>query len=229
MCSYAMSLVLVAMMVLGFAMAVRQGAVPIDAIALCWALIYMPLTQLSANFLLFWLHLDWGLPLGRQVASLVAEILARLVLTPLMVYQHATFVLGILVGKAVNWTSPSRNPADGLSWRSATRVFWGPTLIAAVWIPLAFKLAPTFLLFSGTILMPWLFSIPLAVLSSDMRFGAWLARTGIFASKYSAEELRELGSLLGDRSVAGRYRVASRFGWIWADSVQGTSPVRKRP
>lgn len=89
-------------------------------------------------------------------------------ITPLLVYQHLTFVLGILVGKGVQWTSPSRDPNDGVSWGLAARVFWIPTLIAAVWIALAWEMAPAFLFFSATILVPWLFSIPLA----DDRFPA---------------------------------------------------------
>jgi len=95
-------------------------------------------------------------------------------ITPLLVYQHLTFVLGILVGKGVQWTSPSRDPNDGVSWGLSARVFWIPTLIAAVWIALAWELAPAFLFFSATILVPWLFSIPLAVIGSRPDTGSRL-------------------------------------------------------
>jgi membrane glycosyltransferase len=103
--------------------------------------------------------------------SLICDIGAGLLLTPLLVYQHLTFVLGIVVGKGVQWTSPSRDPNDGVGWRLAARVFWIPRLIAAVWIALAWRLAPAFMCFSATILVPWLFSIPLAVISSSPRLG----------------------------------------------------------
>jgi membrane glycosyltransferase len=194
--SYSMSLVLLAMMLIGFALSVRQGAVSIDARALWWALIYIPVMQLGSKFLLFWLHLDKRLSLWRQGVSLVCDIVGGLLITPLLVYQHATFVLGILLGKAVQWTSPSRNPNDGISWHFAARVFWVPTLLATVWIPLAWLIAPAFLFFSGTILVPWLFSIPLAVWSTDARLGAWLARHGIFACQREDWELEELGPLV---------------------------------
>ena len=154
-CSYSVSLVLVAMMVAGFALAARQGTLTIDAAVLGWALIYMPITQLSTNVLAFRMHLDRRLPLWRQTAGLLLlEILARLLITPLMLYQHTLFVLGILFGSSVRWTSPPRDPEDGISWPLAARVFWAPTLISAVWIPLAFQFAPASLLFSGTILFP---------------------------------------------------------------------------
>lgn len=131
-CSYTISLVLLAMMLTGFALAVRHGAATLDATALWGALIYMPVIQLGSKFLLFCLHLDRKLALWRQVISLVCDIVAGLLLTPLLVYQHVTFVVGILLGRAVRWTSPSRDPNDGLSWGLAARVFWVPTLIAGV-------------------------------------------------------------------------------------------------
>ena len=215
MTSYSVSVVLLAMMLIGFALSVRTGASTIDPIALWWALIYMPVIQLGSKFLLFWLHWDRQLPLWRQGVSLVCDIGTGLLLTPLLVYQHITFVLGILIGKAVNWTSPSRNPNDGLSWGLAARVFWVPTVIAAVWIPLAWALAPAFLFFSGTILFPWLLSIPLAVISSDMRLGAWLAKTGVFACRRTDEELRDLGGLVEGTSD----------GW-WRARSRGTRPAR---
>lgn len=150
--SYGMSLALLAMMVAGFAMAVRQGNMTIDARLVVWALIYMPITQLSTNVLAFWVRRDARLPLWRQAPALASEVFARLIVSPLMVYQHAVFVLGLLLGKTVRWTSPSRDPEDGVPWSLGARVFWAPTLAAAVWIPLALRFAPASLFFSGTIL-----------------------------------------------------------------------------
>jgi hypothetical protein len=118
----------------------------------------------------------------------------------LLVYQHLTFVVGLLIGKGVQWTSPSRDPNNGVGWRLATRVFWIPTLISAVWIALAWVLAPAFLFFSSLILVPWLMSIPLAVASSDRRLGAWLAGTGVFACRRGEGELLELDGLVSGTS-----------------------------
>jgi membrane glycosyltransferase len=195
MCSYGVSVVLVALMLIGFALAVRQGGWTLDAAALGWALIYMPVVQFGSKLLLFFMHLDRAAGLARQAVSLLADVVAGLVLTPLLVYQHVTFVLGILVGTAVEWKSPSRNPGDGLDWHLAARVFWVPTLVALVWFPLALQLAPAFLFFSGTILFPWLLSIPLAVVSSDPTFGAWLRRHGVFACPRTREEIDAIGAL----------------------------------
>jgi membrane glycosyltransferase len=196
MTSYTMSLVLVTMMVIGFGLAVRRGTMTIDSKALWWAFVYIPIMQFGPKFLLFWLHLDRRLPLWRQGVSLVCDIAAGLLIIQLLVYQHARFVLGILLGRAVQWTSPSRNPNDGVSWTLAVRVFWVPTVIAAVWIPLAWALAPAFLFFSGLILVPWLFSVPLAVWSTNRRLGTWMAHHGIFACQREVWELEELGPLV---------------------------------
>jgi len=164
--SYSISVVLVAMMLVGFGLAARVGASAIDPVAIWWALIYMPVIQLGSKCLLFWLHLDRRMSIPRQMLSLGCDIAAGLLLTPLLVYQHLTFVLGIFVGRGVQWASPSRDPNDGVGWGLATRVFWIPTLIAALWITLAWVLSPAFLFFSSLILVPWLMSIPLAVVIS---------------------------------------------------------------
>jgi membrane glycosyltransferase len=198
--SYSISVVLLAMMLVGFGLAARVGASTIDPVAIWWALIYMPVIQLGSKCLLFWLHLDRRMSIWRQMVSLGCDIGAGLLLTPLLVYQHLTFVVGLLIGKGVQWTSPSRDPNNGVGWRLATRVFWIPTLISAVWIALAWVLAPAFLFFSSLILVPWLMSIPLAVASSDRRLGAWLAGTGVFACRRGEGELLELDGLVSGTS-----------------------------
>lgn len=202
MTSYAFSLVLVGMMLTGFALFPRAGDWAFDAVTLWWALVYMPVMQLGAKTLLFFMHLDRSRSVPRQALSLLCDILMGLLLTPLLVYQHVTFVLGILLGHPVQWTSPSRNPNDSISWALAARVFWVPTIIAACWIPAACALAPGFLFFSGTILFPWLFSIPLAVISSSPRLGRRLAATGLFACRRTPEELGVLRDLAAGTSDA---------------------------
>ncbi len=194
--SYMQSLVLLSLMLLGFGLAVNGAQSGLDTRAFVWALIYMPILQLGSKVILLFMHWSRELSAIRQVISFCADVLAGLLITPLLVYQHITYVLGILLGKPVKWTSPSRNPNEGVNLALASRVFWVPTLVASVWIPLAWVFAPTFLFFAGTMLVPWLFSIPLAVLSSDARLGAWLARTGVFACQRTPQELEELGDLV---------------------------------
>ncbi len=74
----------------------------------------MPILQLGSKVFLLFLHRSRELSAIRQVISFCANVLAGLLITPLLVYQHMTFVLGILLGKPVKWTSPSRNPNDGV-------------------------------------------------------------------------------------------------------------------
>lgn len=213
MASYTMSLVLLTVMVLGFALAVRNAEFRFDPIFLWWAIIYMPVIQLGSKILLYCMHLDDELPLWHQTASAICDVITSILITPLLSYQHITFVLGILLGKPVQWVSPSRDPNDGLSWRLATRVFWAPTLIALVWIPLFWWLAPGFLIFSGAILIPWLLSIPLAVLNSNPKLGVWLKGHGVFACRRGEGELEQLGTLVlgtSDEWLLARVRRDSR-------------------
>ena len=79
---------------------------------------------------------------------------------------------------------------------TAARAFWLPTILGVVWLVFAVQLAPSFLVYLLPVVVGWILSIPLAVLTSEPSVGERLTRSGLFDDCLSASETEELGELL---------------------------------
>lgn len=109
------------------------------------------------------------------------EILASILLSPIMAIFHTRFVLGTLLGTNVKWSAQQRSERS-VSWREATSQFIWPTFVAAA-VTTAFAFAaPGLLVWFSPLLAGVLLSIPIAVLMGDGRIGAWLQRWGLLAT-----------------------------------------------
>ncbi len=106
-------------------------------------------------------RLDWA-----EARSFALEVPFSLLLAPLLIYLHTTFVLGILRGQVTPWISPSRNPGETLPLRTAVRMFWLPGILALGLTALAWWLVPSFLVYLLTIIVGWMLAIPLATWNS---------------------------------------------------------------
>lgn len=134
--------------------------------------------------------------LFREVASTYAELALNLLMGPLLFYLHTRFVLEILSGGHVVWKNQSRNPAERVSWTSAARVFWLPSLFGLLGLAAAWRVGFPLAVFILPVTVSWLLAIPLAVLTSDPTLGTWLAKVGLFPDALTAEEVEHLGPLV---------------------------------
>jgi membrane glycosyltransferase len=136
--------------------------------------------------------------LWREAASTLAELVLNLLMGPLLFYLHTRFVAEILSGGHVAWKNQSRNPGERVSWASAGRVFWLPSLFGLLGLVAAHRVGFPLALFILPVTISWLLSIPLAVLTSDAALGSWLLKAGLFPDALTAEEQEHLGSLAND-------------------------------
>ncbi len=199
---YFMSLLVAGLMLLGSLEVCRRASAETGGAG--WlVLLNMYLMQLSPKALAFGRSvLRHGL--GRYgVGTFLLDTLASILLTPLMLYLHMVIVVGLLCGKARPWKSPSRDPDDEVPWTTAAKVFWPATLAGCVWLGILCAKAPSYLLFSGPVIVMWCLSIPLAALTSKVGFADWLARRGLFRASFTDEEEQALGTLVleADRAV----------------------------
>jgi membrane glycosyltransferase len=141
----------------------------------------------------------------RECFSCLADFGLSFLIAPSLFYLHTQFVLGLLWGKMVPWVRQSRNPTEGLEWRTAARLFWLPTLLGVVWTWAALRYTPSFLLYLFPVLLGWIFSIPIAVWSSSPALGDWFARRGLLCSELSPKEIAELGELYDEPNTAPNY------------------------
>jgi membrane glycosyltransferase len=130
--------------------------------------------------------------LFKETASTFAELALNLLMGPLLFYLHTRFVLEILSGGHVVWKNQSRNPNEKISWASATRVFWLPSILGLLGVAAACRVGFPLAVFILPVTISWLLAIPLAVFSSDPALGSWLANVGLFPDSLTPDELEQL-------------------------------------
>lgn len=149
----------------------------------------------------------------RCLLSAVLELLFSALIAPILMASHAWFVLSILSGARVRWTSqPRRDYA--LTWRDACRGQAGVTALGIIWIAAAVWVhLPAVLGWLAPIFAGLLVSIPLSVYSSSTGLGDLARRCGLFVTPDETEPatvLRELRLRLEQRlSPPGRARPRS--------------------
>jgi membrane glycosyltransferase len=136
--------------------------------------------------------------LFREAASTLAELALNLFMGPLLFYLHTRFVAEILSGGHVVWRNQSRNPGERVSWASAGRVFWLPSLLGLLGLVAAHHIGFPLALFVLPVAVSWSLSVPLAVITSDAALGSWLLKAGFFPDALTVEELEHLGPLAND-------------------------------
>ena len=192
---YFMSLPVIAIMLLGSIDACRRSGG--DGIGAGWlVLLNIYLLQLVPK------GLAWVRSVARRGAfqyglgSLMLDTLGSVLLGPLILYLHARIIVGLLLGQARPWKSPSRRPDDAVSWSEAAAVFWPATVLGAVWITVLAIQAPSYLAFCGPVMGVWVLSIPMAVWTSRVSFADRLARREWMRASFSEEEALALGPLI---------------------------------
>ena len=130
-----------------------------------------------------------------EVPSTLLELALSILTAPLLFYLHARFVLEILSGRSIAWKNQSRNPEEALSWSDAGRLFWPATLLGAIWLGAALLWAPSSVIALMPILLAWVGSIPLAVVTSNLALGEFLLNAGLFPNAFGTDERSELGEL----------------------------------
>lgn len=198
--AYAGGPLLLAVMLWGFIQGLRGFHYQYEPM-MFWSVVLFLLTTLSLPRLLGLVRLLWlrkknladpdhrlAIRFMPEVLSTAGEFLFSFLISPLLFYMHARFVLEILTGQKVQWAKQSRNPAERISWSAASRAFAVPTVLGMTWSVLAYQMAPGLLPYIGPILLGWILAIPIAVVSSDPRLGNLLDRQGIFSNCLTTQE-----------------------------------------
>jgi membrane glycosyltransferase len=144
-----------------------------------------------------------------EAISTVADLVLNLLIGPVIFYLHTRFIVEILSGRHVVWKNQSRNPRERVSWATAARVFWLPSVLGLLGAAAAWRVSFPLTLLILPVPVSWLLSIPLAVLTSDPTIGSWLTRMGLFPDALTTQELEHLGPLARDSHVGRPLRLES--------------------
>jgi membrane glycosyltransferase len=140
--------------------------------------------------------------------SAVMEVLASMLMAPIMAVYVSIFLIGLLFGRSVTWSGQNRDRL-GISFLSATKAMGVQTVIG-------FTLATIIFLGAGGETLLWALpvvaglclSIPFTVFTASAAFGRWSARSGIFAIPEEGHLPRVLSRLVPDG--ARRWRRPAR-------------------
>jgi membrane glycosyltransferase len=113
------------------------------------------------------------------LASGVAELAFSVLIAPIMMVFHSSFVIGVLAGGRVNWT-PQAREGRMLAWGEAVRRSWPATLMGLAWGSVTWTWAPQFFWWLSPVLVGLVFAAPLIRVSSSPGLGDWVARLGLF-------------------------------------------------
>ncbi|MDN3556600.1 glucans biosynthesis glucosyltransferase MdoH [Halomonas maura] len=116
---------------------------------------------------------------GKVWLSMVVESLFSMLMAPVRMLFHTRFVLAALLGRGIQWRSPSRDNSD-TTWGDAVRNHGVQTLIGAAWAAGVYALEPTFLWWLAPIVGALMVSIPVSVFSSRVSLGLRSQRARLF-------------------------------------------------
>jgi membrane glycosyltransferase len=122
----------------------------------------------------------WGSP-WRLALGVVIEAAVSALLAPILMTSQSLAVVEILLGRDSGWSAQQRG--DGvLAWSAALRRHLSHTLAGVALGAIAVIAAPEAALWTAPVVFGLIFSIPIAVLTSDPRIGARLKGFGLLST-----------------------------------------------
>ncbi|WP_346269310.1 glucans biosynthesis glucosyltransferase MdoH [Rhizobium wenxiniae] len=113
--------------------------------------------------------------------SVIAEILASMLMAPVIAVYVSVFLLGLPFGRSVTWSGQNRDKL-GVSFSSALRTMGLQTVIGFTFgITLLFGAGAGALLWTLPMMAGLCLAIPFTMLTASSRFGRWTTRCGLFA------------------------------------------------
>jgi membrane glycosyltransferase len=116
----------------------------------------------------------------RFLASLAAETLFAILVTPLAAVSHTLTIGGIVLGRRANWGAQMRD-AHGVPLSSAFARFWPHTLVGLAALAGLLMLGPMAALYAAPAYAGALLAVPLAMLTASPVFGRWMRQVGLCA------------------------------------------------
>jgi membrane glycosyltransferase len=116
----------------------------------------------------------------RVLGGGLLEVMASILIAPILMFFHSRFVLAVLLGKAVVWAAQVRESRE-VSWQEAIRHGAPLSMLALFWGAAILVLAPAWWYWLVPVLSGLLFAPLILRLSGDSGLGEKFTRTGWFA------------------------------------------------
>jgi len=113
--------------------------------------------------------------------GVLMEALLSALLAPSIMVSHTLMVLGMVLGRSVNWGNQTRE-TDGTPWLEAIRYHGPAIIIGLAWSALAWYVGESFFLWMSPILAGLVLAAVVSVVTSRTRYGRALQRHKILAT-----------------------------------------------
>ena len=107
------------------------------------------------------------------VGGAIIEVATSVLIAPIMMVYHTTFVVNTLLGRSVKWNAQSRDESS-TGWDEALRSQWKNTVGGLIAGVVVWFVAPSLFVWTLPVLIGLVLSIPTAVMLSSRRLGVWL-------------------------------------------------------
>jgi membrane glycosyltransferase len=128
---------------------------------------------------------------GNILKSLLAEQLFSMLLAPVMMIFHSSFVLQTLSGTVVRWDTQARDDR-GITFGEALRRMKWHIIIGFVWGAVILAFAPRFIWWMAPVIAGLLLSVPLVMFTSRATIGHKLRERGYFLTPEETDTPVEL-------------------------------------
>lgn len=133
--------------------------------------------------------------------SVLLETICSALIAPIMAFYHSRFVISILRGTTIEWTSQQRDER-GVSWIQATKQYYKLTLLSlATTVAMCLYASANVVWFVPLVAGP-LFSIPLSVAMGSRHVGGWLLKHRLLLTRHETNL-----SVIALRRRAARARI----------------------
>lgn len=140
---------------------------------------------------------------ARLGASMLLELLTSMLLAPIRMLFHTRFVIAALLGRALNWQSPTRDDAE-TGWGEALRRHGVHTLFGVTWAAGVYALNPAYLWWLLPVVGALLLSILLSAFTSRVTLGLRARAARLFLIPEESQPPLELRRMLELRRSAPR-------------------------
>ncbi len=142
----------------------------------------------------------------KAVTGVILEITASVLMAPLLMVFHTTFIITALLGHSVQWLCPKRTD-DQVSMADAFRVHAMHTIVGISGALLVTWHSPQMLPWLMLVLLPLAFSVPISMILGSQHIGEWLRKNNILIIPQEIKApviVQHQQSLLGDYTASMR-------------------------
>jgi membrane glycosyltransferase len=150
--------------------------------------------------------------------SVLFETVLSALMAPVMMLMQSTVVMGIVIGRAVGWTTQHRDDGS-IPWRAVARRHRGHTIIGLTFGIAAYAVSPSFLAWMSPVVVGLVLAIPVSAAAAQQGLGRIVRRLGLLVTPEETEPpvVLQRANELARELITPRPSVNDALEWMASD------------